>query len=60
VAKVPTYGLVMGSRGKIKEIRLRKVKNVVCDTAHASQVGQNCRCDTDLEAGVGAALHRGS
>ena len=60
VAKVPTCGLVMGSRGRIKEISLRKVKNAVCGTAHASQVGQNCRCDTELEAGMGAILCRGS
>lgn len=60
VAKVPTCGLVMGSTGKIKEIRLRKVKSVVCCTAHASQVGQNCRRNTELEAGVGAMLCRGA
>lgn len=59
VAKVSTCGLVMGIRGKIKEIRLRKVKTVVCGTARASQAGENCRCDSELEAGVGAMLRRG-
>lgn len=36
----------------MKERRLRRVKNVVCGTARASQVGQNCRHGAELEAGV--------
>lgn len=57
MAKVPTCGLVMGGRGKTKGVRWRKVKRVVCGTARASQAGQNCRSDAELEAG---AMCRGS
>lgn len=59
VAKVPTCRLEMGGRGKIKGVRWRKVKRVVRGTARASQAGQNCRSDAELEAGAGA-MSRGS